>query len=394
MTIGGGRRARQLRTIRTRGRFRSGLLAALTAGWTAGLLGVTATAMATTPASLTADVPADEVVSQATASAMTVRVGGRPVGTGTYTVVHDGDKLHTDGRNGSNVWSPDGRYDVAGGVLAQDATADAEGTSMACSGLVEQSGIIQVGDESCLDGEGGHIRLSLGTLPDLGLGDQLDKLPLPTDQKLELPDAELQIRGRAVAAQCTATPEGTTGRSLPLEAELVAVVDGTVIPIVDLPADGGTIELGDLLDQLPGKLPAELRTLLEQILDQLPDGLPDNPLLTITTDEQIEDNGRLHVTALRIEAGPPTLLDVHVGSVSCGPNAEPVVEQPEPTPEPSPEPDPTAVPTAVPAGAAGTETSGDDPGGSGTAGLVAFVVALIAFAVGGGIHRNRRTPEK
>ncbi|HEY6740241.1 MAG TPA: hypothetical protein VI076_15465 [Actinopolymorphaceae bacterium] len=343
------------------------------------------------------NLPANRIIAQATGSALTVAVAGQKQGSGEYVAEHDGRELHTRGENAPLVPLLDGQRDVVGGALGQDASAGADGRSVACAGVVSRNGSVEVGEhESCLTSRDGRISLSLGVLEQLGLGDVLPELPeLPGAPETELPDMELRLEGAAMTARCRATPDAVTGESSPLNAELVAIVDGRRIPILELPASGGSIGLDDILDQLlAADLPPQLAALLKQILAAVPEGgLPTDDLILIRPNEQIRDQGRLTVTALHVAVAPPALVDLTVGRVSCGPNRLRTLPRtpPKPTPKPSPTPDPTAVPTAVPAGLSSMPggTTGSDartaPVGWGTG----AALLLIGLVVGGLLHRRR-----
>ena len=359
--------------------------------------------------------PKNRIVAQASASAATVSVAGQKQGTGEYVSEHDGTEEHTRGENEPALALLEDAEHVIGGGLGQDAVSDADGTSAACAGVVGKGGTIEVGPaQSCLDGGGGRIELSLGTLSDLGLGDLLDELRLPSSSGLvdpselptpdQLPDLKLVLEGAAITARCTADEGEVEGESSQLDLTLVGVVGAERIELLDLPREGGVVLLPDLLEPLFEQLPDELRALLDPILTLLSSGelpdLPENELLTIATDEQVRDGGLLRVNALRIAVLPPTLTEISLGSVSCGPNVKPV-QRPDPPREERPEPRPeepedrARVPVSVPAG---LPPSGGTGGAAATAAAAEPVpdwatVAVLAFAaasVGTLLHRRRR----
>lgn len=349
--------------------------------------------------------PKNQIVAQASASAATVSLAGQKQGTGEYVSEHDGTEEHTRGENEPMLALLEDAEHVVGGGLGQDAESNADGTSAACAGVVGSNGTIEVGPhQSCLDGDGGRIELSLGTLSDLGLGDLLDQLRLPSSAELvdpdelptpgDLPDMELVLEGRAITARCTATPTGAEGSSGQLDLTLVGALGDQRIELLDVPSEGGSILLSDLLDPLTDHLPGELTALLEPLLRLLASGdLPDveNELLTIVTDEQVEADGQLRVNALRVAVLPPTLTEVSVGSVTCGPNVEPTSDRPAPPDEQeSNEPEDKArVPVSVPAGLPPSDPTADAANSTGWG--AAAVLGLAGLALGGLLHRRRGT---
>lgn len=335
-------------------------------------------------------------VSQASGSALSLNLAGRTAGSGEFVATNDGKTQETSGTNTPALPILGDQQAVVGGAVGQDAIAKTDGSSAACAGLVGRNGTVEVGPHgSCLTDSNGRVILSLGSLDALGLGDILGELPqLPDLPELpspdELPAMELRIEGNAITASCEAEPGKANGKSAVLDAEVVAIVSGQRVPIADIPPGGLTVSLKELLEQLP-ELPG-LGDVLDQLIDQLPGDDLETPILTITTDEQIrEQSGKLHVTALRVAAGPDALLDIRVGKATCGPNAQQVTPTPTPTPTstPTPTPSPTDVPTSVPAGLASTPGDGDR---TATASYGLGTLALLGVAglvLGGYLHRVR-----
>lgn len=332
-------------------------------------------------------------ISQASASALTISLAGRSAGSGEYTAQHDGSKLRTSGNNRPAVPALENQTAVVGGALGQDASADSNGLSAACAGLIARNGTIELGPHgSCLPGGHGKVELSLGTLSGLGLDDLIRGLPETPDLPLpDLPGMELRIVGDAIFARCAAQPGTASGSSSVVDAEVVAIVNGERIPIADIPPNGLSLGLDDVLDQLP-EIPG-----LSDVLDQLPDDQLPSDLLTITTGEKLTGKSRITVTALRVAVVPETLLDVSVGKVTCGPNRRAAGGgTPPETPTPSPAPEPDDVPTAVPAGlkslpsgeARAEEPRGFTLAGVGVGGLV--TIGLCGLLLGGYFHRLRK----
>lgn len=332
-------------------------------------------------------------VSQAWGSALTVSLGGQNTGTGEFEARHDGKRMRTVGRNKPILPLLDGQQTVVGGSLGQDATASSDGDSAACAGVVGRDGSVEVGPHgSCLTGNDGRIVLSLGELPELGLGTILPELPklpeipelpkLPTD----LPDLGLRLVGQAITARCDADKDSASGSSKVADLELVGVLDGKEIPLLSIPPSGTTVGLGEILSKLgiPG---------LDELLAQLPSDQLPSDVLVLRTDEQVREKGRLTVTALRVAVAPTSLADIRVAKVTCGPNRELVHARPTSSPTPSPvptnRPAPTSVPTAVPAGLA--SMPGATPVSSGLGVGTLALLGLGGLALGVLLHRRRRT---
>lgn len=350
-------------------------------------------------------VPARVLVSQASASAATVTLAGDQAGTGAFTATHDGDGERTTGRNTPVLPLLEHQAGIVGGALGQDATAEGDGTSAACAGLVGRGGTVRVGpDGRCLTEPAGRIVLSLGSLDQLGLGEVVSSvgpLGLPDlPGPIALPELELLVEGTAVTASCRATPREVTGASSVLDAQVVAVVAGQRLPVATITPDGLRLGLVDVLDrlaelpQLPG-----LDGTLRQLLEQLPsDQLPTGDLLRVATDERVREAGALRVTAPRVGVVPDQLADVTVGRASCGPNRAVLPRTPPnptatPTPAPTPTVAPTSVPTAVPAGLAAPRpgTTATRPTAAAGPGVTSLVVtALAGLVLGVLVHRRRR----
>lgn len=346
---------------------------------------------------------AAEPVSQASASALTVTVAGQPIGTGEFTMTHDGVKAEAAGTNRPALSLLQPQYAVQSGELSQDATAAPDGTSEACAGVVGQGGVVQVGPENtCITDADTRARLSLGTLDVLNLKKGLTEVlgeDLPLSAVEQLGSVELQLEANALLARCTADSTRAVGGTSIADAQLYAIANGKKVKLADIAHDSLNVRLDDLLSGLQG-LPAPLSKTVDQLLSILPtEELPTDALLTIKTNEQVrEADGQLSVTALHVEALPGSgLLDVKVGQTSCGPNAG-AADGGEPTPTASPTVTPTdgadedvsgdggadnGVPTEVPAGLAsmpeedGLGLMGYGIGGAGLVGLAGLGAALL-----------------
>ncbi|HET7194119.1 MAG TPA: hypothetical protein VFI99_03935, partial [Nocardioides sp.] len=114
------------------------------------LSGVTVLALMTMGPALAAD-----IISQASANALTIAVAGNGQGSGTVTATHDGKHESVQGETAPPVHLLGGQQLLSAGVLAQEATAaadgDGAGSSAACAGIAGQGGsVAQIGDSSCL----------------------------------------------------------------------------------------------------------------------------------------------------------------------------------------------------------------------------------------------------
>ena len=235
--------------------------------------------------------PALADTSEATANALTIELAGNPlISTGQCVVTHPSDASAPDVCN-ENPTVPV-LSALAIGLLAQTAIANpGEGadlspaTSAACAGAVAGNGTIQLlspsGDCEVSPGDPDGVIIDLGSVA--------------------------QIRADAIIAECTATsvPQGGTTDVTLVNAELqllaLGLPVGPPIPLDSDPAPNTpVVALGGLLtimlNQQPPAPPA-------------PDPLPAGAVGTTA----------LNVELLGVLGGAP-LVQVTVGTVTCGPN--------------------------------------------------------------------------
>jgi hypothetical protein len=253
--------------------------------------------------------------SQATAQAVQIDLLGETlVDSGTVSASNDGSGEVVTGDNTPGLELLGTQDLLAAGVLAQDATAEDDGTSAACAGTVGPGGVIAIGpDRDCTDTIGTTDGVVID-LDDLDLGDDLlglgdildlnDLLDLGLDGLLgggdDLLDLGL-ITADAIYAECTADSDGTTtGDSTLVSASLSGLLGDD-----DLPSDPDANTEIDL--DLAGIV--ELDPLIRLVLNEQ----------TSTGDGQITVTA-LHLTVLG-DVGEDPLLDLRIGTVTCGPNA-------------------------------------------------------------------------
>lgn len=231
--------------------------------------------------------PAAADTSRARATAATVELLDASVlDTGEVAASNDGTTETVTGQSGTVVLG--GTTLLAAGVLAQDATAETNGTSAACAGAVGSGGTIQIGaalDCTANIGTPDGVTLDLGgvLLPDILPG-------LPAINNL------FTLGADAIFAECTATTAGETGSATLVDANIFLSVLGITTPTS--------------LDANP-----EPNTEINVL-----------NLGLVTLNEQINNpDGSLTVNALHIELLPTitgtTATDIIIGSVTCGPNA-------------------------------------------------------------------------
>lgn len=254
--------------------------------------------------------------SQATAQAVRLNVLGESiVNSGTVRASNDGvNGEMIDGNNTPGLELLGDQELLAAGALAQDARADDDGTSAACAGAVGPGGVIAIGDDrDCTETIGTTDGVVLD-LSDLDLGDNLldlgnildglDLIDLGLDGLLGGGDDLLDLGtlvADAVYAECTADSDGTTtGDATLVNASLGGLLGDDILPSdpgpnleVDLDL-AGAVNLGDLI--------------------------------TLTLNEQVTSGGQITVTALRLivlgAVGDDPLLDLRIGRVTCGANAQ------------------------------------------------------------------------
>ena len=373
-------------------------------------------------------------VSQASATALSLELAGTgATDSGTYAVTNDGSTESAEGTNEPVIELLAGQEAIHAGTLAQDAVANKNATSAACSGLAgDGATLIAAGSGDCLSG-GNNIKLDAASLDfselrviqsDLfqGMDTQvqdalkpfqtqitgaLDQLLAPVVDGLD--GAGLYVDLGAVQSHCTANDDTARGDSSIANSSVYVVLPGGKREtVVELPVDpavnqkvvtdlSGVVDVvikglrTQLTNGLGGALqPIDpvvvelqkqvLNTLLTSIEEQLAP-LEDN-VLDITLNAQNTSPGAITVTALDAKVLPAaeafvggSLAHLTIGTSSCGPNSpapKTVVNNPPKAADP-----PASVPTVVTAGM----ESYDD----GSAGRIALVTLLLLAAAGAGV---------
>lgn len=220
--------------------------------------------------------PAAADTSQATANAATLSLlGGTLLNTGTCTVSNTGAPQAQQNCSQTPAVTTFQSV-ITAGVLAQSAVARPNGTSAACAGLVGATGTIQIGaagDCTVLTpGPSGGVTLDLGTVATL--------------------------RADAILAQCVASSTGGAPMAtVTLVNAAITLVGGTAIPLNSMPTPNTSV--------------ANLGPLLTVTLNEQPVPQAANQVMATA----------LHVTVLGLVPGTAPLVDLTVGTVSCGPNA-------------------------------------------------------------------------
>lgn len=269
-------------------------------------------------------------------------VAGIAGGGGGYVAVNDGTIEQTIGSVSPQLPAIGAQQVVVGGAIGQDAVATSTGLSAACAGIVGSNGQIQLGpDNTCLTNGGGEVRLSLGSMQQLGLAQVLGQLPeLPALSGLPqlpglnlsgssnlsasaLPDVQLQYVGSAITANCLQGPDGLVGKSSPIQGQIVAVVNGQQVPIASVPtSDSVSVNPTDVLSQIQSQLPAQASGVVDQVLTAVPaDQLQSQRLLQLQVNDRSVQNSQISVTALGVHSNlSGGAANLQFGSVTCGPN--------------------------------------------------------------------------
>lgn len=388
-------------------------------------------------------------VAQASASAVSLTVGGRALDTGGYRVTNDGTREDATGSNKPALSLLGGQSLVQAGTLAQDASTsvvDSQGRSRACAGLAGQgASVVAVGNGGSCFVPGQAVTIGAGSLDLSGLqivqsaflqgfdaqaqaALQPVLQPLTAALQTGLQQAvaglglDVGIELGVVESACTAEPGSASGSSRLVGSKAYVTVGGQRVTLVDLPANPApnTHVVGDL-GQVATLVETAVQTQLNAVLSNLPGGVVLPPLVDqaaaldsalATLGQQLkplQDNvidvvlnkqtksapDQIEVTALELDLLPVaqqfgvTAFNLAIGTSACGPSGKVAAPEPTPTPVPKKNPKPP-VPTSVPAGQAtaapATAPAGDGPGWSGTLGLAGLVL-LGAGAVGAVGHR-------
>ncbi len=392
-------------------------------------------------------------VSQGSATAVRVTVGGTPTASGTYSAVNDGNGEQTTGNNRPEAGVLGGQQLITTGTLAQDARAqvvDRRGRSAACAGLAgDGASVVAAGEGTCLRG-GQNLRLDAASLDfsslqvvqdglvpdgvDQPVQDALAPVIGPLTQALNeavqqgsgaLGDPGLFLDLGAVQSSCTAGPGTADGRADIANAAAYVQVGGQRVDLVSLPVDpapntkvvadlsgvadtvsaaltsqfeqtvdGALAPLGPVVDQTLGS--EILANALDQISGQLAPLQQD--VLDITLNKQLRPTrDSIVVTALDASVLPAAqafgvqALSLQIGESTCGPSGA-LAPPPAAQPQPAPKA-PTArqAPRSAPpvVVTAGAQTA-DTGSGLGTPGSLALA-GLLVLAAGTGLAGFRRS---
>ncbi|MFD7076017.1 hypothetical protein ACFV9G_17550 [Nocardioides sp. NPDC059952] len=372
-------------------------------------------------------------VSQASATALSLELAGTgATDSGTYAVTNDGTTESAEGTNEPLITALGGQDAIQVGTLAQNAVANKDATSAACSGIAgDGATLVAAGSGDCLSG-GDNVSLDAASLDfsdlrviqsDLfqGMDTEVQDALKPFQDQITaglmqllapaiegLDGAGLYVDLGAVQSSCTADDDTASGDSTIANSSVYVVVPGgDRITLVDLPVepgvnqkvvtdlsgvtdavlkglrtqltnglDGALSPIDPVVDQLQKQV---LNTLLTSLQEQLAP-LEEN-VLDITLNAQDRSPGAITVTALDAKVLPAaeafvggSLAHLTIGTSSCGPNSpatKTVVNNPPKADNP-----PASVPTVVTAGV----ESYDD----GSAGRIALVTLLLLAAAGAG----------
>lgn len=367
-----------------------------------------------------------EVVSQASASAITIGIAGNGTDSGRVTATNDGSGETKEGQVDPpiSVLQPQGLLNL--GVLAQDAAAqvqDGDGVSAACSGVAGNGGAVgEIGDSNCIFPGDQPVGVDVGNLdlsdtvvinPQSALGGLSEPVQLILGPILEGVTPQLQaaleplastgLNGSfgAVEARCTATPGAATGEANLTDAQLRLTIGDQSVVLATLeqnpaPNTEVLVSLDEVLNPIIEDIEQTLRDSLEgalapiadqvlpeireqvitnivgQISDQL-GPLQDN-ILSLTLNKQTSTGpGHIDVTALDLQVLPAaaefldaSLVSLQLANVTCGPNSTLAPQPGGPGPvEENPDEELPLIPTVV------------DSGTTGGANSPAFVAGLL-----------------
>lgn len=332
------------------------------------------------------------IVSQSSATAVSLSIAGQGSDSGTVTATNDGSGEKVDGQANPPV-AVLGNQGLANvGVLAQEAEAKVtgrDGVSRACSGVAGDGGAVaQIGDSGCLT-PGQPVGLSIAHLalgdvvtidPNSALGPLAAANPVVQQLLGPITDAlvsalqatpigDLDISGTlgAVQAACSATPGAAKGAANIVDSTIDATVGGQTVNLLTLPAEPApntevVTDLDQVLDVILQGLNTDLNNSLtgalspltgvtgaiqqqivdavvKQVADQL-QPLQDNVLRLTLNRQSSSGTGQVAVTALHLEVLPAAqqfagsaLVGGDIATVTCGPNAR-VTATSTPTPTP------------------------------------------------------------
>ena len=382
-------------------------------------------------------------VSQAGANAINLSVAGNANGSGNATATNDGNTESKSGQETPPLSVLGGQQLIRAGVLAQQATARADGTSAACAGLAGSGGsVVNIGGSNCL-APGEELNATLGALdltnlivvddpnsplaPINGItAEVLAQLTPPITDALDQARSQFGDLGLvaglgAVEGSCAASLESASGDAILTDAEIRVVLPQQApqqsLVLLDLPVHPDpnthlTTDLSDVLDMILVALETNLNNAIDGAgapLNAIPDAIQENivtairdqvegnlaPLeqnvLDVVLNRQIRPtNDSIKVRALDLSLLPAAqaqlsapLVSLQIGNAACGPNGRiGVVAGPL-----APPTEPAAIPTGVSAGyetmpGQYAEQGGDDATDLIVVGAFGLLVATGAAFVG------------
>jgi hypothetical protein len=332
-------------------------------------------------------------VSQSTARALNLNLGGNNItsGLGTVKATNDGSGESKTGPTNPpiSVLKKQGLLNI--GALVQEAAANDDGTSAACSGVAGNGGtgsLAKVGDSSCIT-PGSPVDLSLANLdltgvvtidpasvlgPLAALNKPLEKIlsgvTAPLSQALEDALGEVSVGGSlgAIESQCSAEPGSATGTTHLVnttgnnnDVPITLKVAGKSVVLVSLPVnpapnqhvvgdlsgvtqaiiDGVNQELTEALDGSLSGLKTLTNALQQKVIKTLADALEpllqpiEDNVLDITLNKQVKTADTIDVTAIDLQVLPAlkaqlgfSAIDAQIAEVTCGPNSRVGVNPP------------------------------------------------------------------
>jgi len=353
------------------------------------------------------------------------------------TVSNDGTSETRTGQETPPASVLVGQEVITSGVLAQEATARADGTSAACAGLAGDGGsVVRIGGSRCLE-PGDQLNATLGALDltDLVVADPasalaglngvqpvIDQLAPIIDQAVapvaeQFGDLGLIAGLGVVQGRCTASLGSVHGSATLADAGITLRAPSGDITLLTLPVNPApnthlTTDLSDVLNLVLEAVRTDLNESLEgnaaplqAIIDPIQEQIVNNvvtqietnlgPLeenvLDITLNRQIRSgNDAIKVRALDLQLLPvveeqlgSALVSLQIGNAACGPSGR-IAAAAGPLPA-----EPTALPTAVSAGYATAPGTSSTPGDDHTNAIVLGAFAVL-IASGAGFVTFRR----
>jgi hypothetical protein len=382
-------------------------------------------------------------VSQSGANAANLSVAGNANGSGNVTATNDGSSEKKTGDAAPPISVLKGQSLFNGGVLAQEATARADGTSAACAGLAGNGGsVAQIGDSSCLN-PGDPLNATLGSLdlsklivadPKSALAPLnqvtdavLSQISGPINTAVAGVQAQLGNPGLvagfgAVEGRCTAAPGAADGDATLANAKVILQLPKgapqSSLTLLNLPvhpkpnthlttnlSDVATMILKavstDTATSLNGVIDPVAKVVIDQIGSQIVKAIHDNVeknlapleqnLLDITLNRQIRPtNDSIKVRALEMSVLPAAqaqlgapLVDLQVGNAACGPSGRIAAVA-------APAAPPAALPTGVSAGYATMPAQYAEQGHDNSANMIVLGAFAVLVASGAGFATYRR----